>query len=561
MGLLYGVMQRLCDRAARRPAFWPGVIACAALAAILAALDPTGDHPGGFDGPGLTVDEPINVAQGVALVDRLLDGDWEGYLKADASVPDHPPLARLWIGLCHELAYLVWPPITKEAPYSIACARVAPAIAFSLTVFLVGWKAGRWYGPFAGAAAAGALVLMPRPFGHAHLAALESCINLAYASVVLYLADHWADHWADAPSGNSATLPPSALPERNAPSMQVAVVGGVLLGLALLTKVQAILLPPPVALWALLVWRRRAVVPLVVWGLVALAVLYLGWPYLLAAPIDHLQRYLGRTTNRAAIQVWYFGQAMADRDVPWHYPWVLFATTVPLGLHLLGLWGVARIGTVARRSPRDLLVLTCLLFPLVVFSLPGVVVYDGERLFSVSFPLWAVVIGKGAEAGREWLSRRMQPGRAAAILMALLTCQGIGLVVAGPCWLSYYNLAVGGLGGASRLGLPTTYWGDSLTRTLLRETAQAIDRKSKIGAAPTLVPGQWDELLVQCPPLLRQEIQFNPDGSGDEAWRLVFDRQEYLPRELRQPLEEGRIVAAVRRSGVVLAALYQARPR
>jgi len=28
------------------------------------ALDPTGDHPGHFDGPGLTVDEAFNVGQG-----------------------------------------------------------------------------------------------------------------------------------------------------------------------------------------------------------------------------------------------------------------------------------------------------------------------------------------------------------------------------------------------------------------------------------------------------------------------------------------------------------------
>jgi hypothetical protein len=539
-------------------ALWPLVIACAALVAIVAALDPAGDHPGGFDGPGLTVDEPFNIEQGVALVDRLFDGDWAGFRKIDARLPDHPPLGRVWIGLCHELAYIVWPPLATQAPYSAACARVAPALAFSLTVFLVGCTAGRWYGRFSGAAAAFALAIMPRMFGHAHLAALETCINLAYASVVLYLADRWISQ-PSLPTDTNAARPTRAGVERQAPSMPASIAAGVLLGLALLTKVQAILLPIPVALWALWLWRGRALAPLAIWGLVGLVVLFAGWPYLWAAPIDHFQKYLGRTTDRAVILVWYFGRALADREVPWHYPWVMFAATVPLGLHALGLWGVASARSPIRRSPRELLVLACLAFPLIVFSLPRVVVYDGERLFSVVFPLWAVMIGKGAGMAREWLSLRLPRVSATAVVCGFLACQSVGLFVTAPCWLSYYNLAVGGLRGAARLGLPTTYWGDSITRSLLREVAETVDARTLIAVAPVLTPAQWAEVTWQCPALQEREIQFDASGQ-DRPWRLVFDRKEYLPPDLRGPLDaEAQFAAVVRRNGVVLGGLYRSR--
>ena len=38
----------------------------------------------------------------------------------------------------------------------------------------------------------------------------------------------------------------------------------------------------------------------------------------------------------------YFGRIMPDRDVPWHYPWFYFAVTVPVGLQLLGVFGLVQ---------------------------------------------------------------------------------------------------------------------------------------------------------------------------------------------------------------------------
>jgi 4-amino-4-deoxy-L-arabinose transferase-like glycosyltransferase len=522
---------------------------------IVVALDPGGDHPAMFDGPGLTVDEPFNVAQGVGLVDRLFAGDLPGFRQVDARLPDHPPLGRVWIGLCHEIAWILYPPIDRTVPYSVTCARTAPALAFAALIVLVGVCAGRWYGRWGGAAAALALVLMPRVFGHAHLAALETLVNLTCTAAVLYLAEKWGAP-ANSPGGAAAQVP-GPLSWNHA--LITAAIGGALFGLALLTKVQAILLPVPVAVWALLRMRGRAVPALALWGLTGVAVFFGLWPHLWSAPVDHFFEYLGRTTNRPVIQVWYFGQVIPDREVPWHYPWIIFLATVPLGLHALGFAGLFGPEKRAWNAPRELLVLACGVFPLVVFSIPGVAVYDGERLFSNVFPLWAVFIGRGAEFARLRLSLRWSPRAVGLALALVFAAQGYGLVALAPCWLSYYNLAIGGLPGAAKLGLEISYWGDGLTRTLLSQTASRVPQGEHLAVLPTLYALQWNEVRMQSPPLKRRDVELMPyDESSprEERFVLMFMRPEYLPEEFRNPLDEHRILAVVRRQGVLLAALY-----
>ena len=289
-----------------------------------------------------------------------------------------------------------------------------------------------------------------------------------------------------------------------------AVIGGALFGLALLTKVQAILLPLPVTIWAVFQMRRRAVPMLAIWGLTGPALFFALWPHLWSAPVAHLLKYLGRTTNRSVIQVWYFGQALPDRDVPWHYPWLMFLATVPIGFHVLGVCGLLGSEDRARISAREWLVLGCTLFPLLVFSIPGIPVYDGERLFSFVFPLWAVLVGRGAENARWWLSARWSSRAVVAALGALFAGQAYGLVVLAPCWLSYYNLAVGGLPGAKNLGLEVSYWGDGVTRTLLNEVAAQVPAGERISGLPDLYPGQWQEVWRQSPALAPREARLVP---------------------------------------------------
>ena len=531
--------------------FWPALIAFGAWLAVISALDPVGEYPANGDGPGLTLDEQFNVEQGVMMVDHLLAMDGPGFREWVDKLPDHPLLGRLWIGLAHEIAYLAFPPPGPSPPtISMTCARTGSASAFAILVFLIGWFGSRWYGQRAGIVAAISMVLMPRVFGHAHLASLETCVNLTWCATVLCLAD-FADR--DRP-----------------PRWWQIVALGVLLGLALLTKIQAVLLPGPLGLWMIYRWRLRGLVAAVAWGLIGLAVFFVGWPWLWSDPLVRALNFFKSSSQRSAVSVWYFGTNYVDRDVPWHYPWVMFLTTVPLGLQLLGFTGLkfgglksgaAGDASTNPKTPeyREILLLSAILFPLVVFMIPGVAVYDGERLFLMVFPLWALFIGRGAN----WVAERWGSLRPQWLLRVSLGCflvlQSYGLWAISPCHLSYYNLLVGGLRGADRLGLPVTYWGETMSRTFLRDVAAAVPAGGVVRFNPVVHSYQLAELERRSVSLRDRSIHllpYNTDGNLHPPYLLVFMRKDSLPDEFHHLPEGAELAAGLWREGVLLAALF-----
>lgn len=567
---------------------WFGPLLVGLLATIIVslALDPAGDYPGCIEGPGLTIDEIFNVDVGVRIADRVLAGDVTGTIREGRTLPDHPPLGRLWLGLFHEVVLLIAPPRGEHAPLVVAAARFGSAVAFGILVWLIGFSTARWFGNPAGWGAAVALLLMPRVFGHAHLAALETVLNLTYVLAIVSVAHNWSH---DKP-----------------PTLRTAAICGLWLGLALLTKIQAIFIPIPIAAWALINWRHKALLPLLVWGLVGLVVFFSGWPWLWLDPVGNLLKYLGHASERSSIQVWYWGQAFADRNVPWHYPWVMFATTVPLGLHTLGIWGVitrrraaipptregeapaepqslpasipnqplqttnpgelcpVRAGTPHPRPPThgprispQCLLLANVLFPLIMFSLPGIAVYDGERLFLIVYPLWAIFIGKGFLAGWQWLTQRLPQTGAMTVLVVFLGVQSLGLWQFAPCWLSYYNI-----GGSSKLGLQPTYWGDSVTRELWQQAVKTLPPNSNLDVQPVLHQFQLPAWESQCPLLRAKGIKLRPyDPTAPSKYLLVFYRREYLPDGWQHSDPRGYVQKfPIIRASEKLAALYERTP-
>lgn len=555
---------------------------CGAIAfcCVVMAIDAGGDYPSAPQGPGLTLDEWFNVQQGVRLavggklwllgaIDRKeLFGD-EKQLGPNPPfgyhLPDHPPLGRFWLGLFHQLALMVAPPVDHEAPFVTSAARVGSAAAFAATVFLVSFFASRWWGLPAGVASAASLVAMPRVFGHAHLASLETTTGLAYAAAVLSVAELW---YGEAPPRN-----------------RTAFWTGLTLGAALLTKIQAIFLPPVVGVWALARWRARGVKPLAVWGVAGLAMLFLFWPWLWFDPFDHFSKYLGRTTARVSLHAYYLGTVFPDKDVPWHYPWILFAATLPAATLLLGSCGLAIGRRDAAPSPptasallrfsrwavsREALLALAVFLPLVVFSIPGIAVYDGERLFLVSYPIWAVLCGRGAAgivaACARWgrtpaAGRRIQAAVAFGIVASLLASLG-QLIRIAPCYLSGYSLVVGGLNGADRLGLERTYWGDSFTRQFLQQTVAATPRGATVHLAPVLEAFQLREMITQSPVLRHHELVLEEFEEGVAVeYLMLFQRRADLSEAVLELLKTATPLATVERDGVVLAGLYRvARP-
>ena len=524
----------------KRPVVAAGLIAVLATLTVLCQLDPCGDHPGAWAGPGLTVDEIFNVELGVQMADRFLSGDLPGYAKATKLLPDHPPLGRLWLGGWHELSMLVWPSSGTNSRLSVACARVGTAVAFGLLIWWLGASVGQRHGLLAGMLTALIAATIPRVYGHAHIASLETLVNLSYCGTLLAITCWWN---GDAP-----------------PSLRASLATGVLLGLALLTKIHGILLLPVVGIWALLRWRHRTLLPLLVWGVTGFVVFFIGWPWLWDDPVGHTGQYLGHAVKRASIQVWYLGQTWSDKAVPWHYPWVIFATTMPIAWLCFGIRHLWSQRQSLLCSEEGLLLGGCLL-PLILFSLPGIAVYDGERLFLMCYPLWACLAGPGLASLMNLLLQKRGAGLAYGLTLVLLSIPVGRIVQLSPSWLSDYNWVIGGLSGASRLGFQESYWGDALTRDLLREAALKNEVGQPIFMAPELHQYQLPAMLNQSPELQARSYilkAWNPAEiqSGDLV--LVFFRHEYLPREWSpQPSSQATPLREIRRSGVLLAGLYR----
>lgn len=550
------------------PQFWVGPLFLSLLGGVLAgiALDPGGDLPNWPAGPGITLDESFNVQQGVYLKHGIALYGWgvldpvnlkEIFNPENGYLPDHPPLGRLWLGVAHDLA-VAWLPTetVQRNGWSLLHARFGSVVAFSLTILLIGWVSSCWYNPATGFLASFALLVMPRVFGHAHLAALESVTNLFYTLAVLGVASWW-----------TKTQPPSR---------KMAILSGVLWGLAMLTKIQGVLIMVPVGLWGLCYWRHKSIVPGVLFGVAGFATLLAFWPWLWIDPAAHLQEYLASSTERSINKVYYLGETYIDQPVdpaeghpsdlseypvvPWHYPLLMFAVTIPVGLQFLGLLGLAAKPTGRMWDGPHQLVLACAFFPVVLFCLPMISVYDGVRLFLTAYPLWAITIGRGGAVAWDWLNQRVGGFGSVVWILVFLAAPLFSMVVLHPCQLSYYSFGVMSLRGADDLGFEPTYWGDSIHRDFQQEIVQKIPAGSRVGLVPVL--HQHHIAAFKSQSLLFHDhnielVPFDPRMPNAPKYVLTYYRRADHSAELTEFLERGEPIAEVKRQGVTLAALFE----
>ncbi|HWL08037.1 MAG TPA: hypothetical protein VNQ76_06525 [Planctomicrobium sp.] len=498
-------------------------------------------------GPGLTFDEGLNIEGGVYYVESALrsgfaalhPGTYYDIFNNPAYHPDYPPLGRLPAALSNAILFRL---LGGEGHplYVVTYARVGSALVFGLLMTLVCAFTQQRVGVVAGLAAGVALWFTPRVFGHAHLASVETMMNLSYAGCVL-LTLLW-------------------LAPRERLKATDGLVPGLLLGLALLTKIQAIFLPPVLAVWMLWNWRQRGIPALLVMAVTSFFVFLLGWPWLWGDPLSRFVQYFSQTTERVTLYCYYFGQRYADKMVPWHYPLVMFLTTTPVLFLVLGVWGMCRRGISPHLTHREhQLLLGAFSLPLIVFALPGVAVYDGERLFLIIWPIFAIWVGIATQqlmtiSDQHW----KRWGR--IIVIALMLSPAVNIISISPCFLSYYNGLVGGLSGANRLGLEVTYWGDSLSPRFIKEMSEKLPQGAVVGIAPILHPLYLEGLKKDSWFRHRPDLRLIPyDDQQPDVPRYVFEiRRLADPWEsLMTPPEGTEILGEVTKQSVPLARLMK----
>jgi 4-amino-4-deoxy-L-arabinose transferase-like glycosyltransferase len=563
------------------------------LVALLGAVTVLGTIAPDGRGPGVTCDELYHVYQGKQLWTAIRQQGFAFFQPANieknfpwkpGGPPVQAPLGYWILGATH---YLFDPMPDNPSVLSITAARFAPALAFTLLIFLVGVWTARRHGSLAGVVAAAAVLLMPRLFGHAHLAALDMLTTLFFVAAILAVAEA----------------------ARDGRTWQFALAGAVW-GSAMLVRLHGLLIAPPIILWLLwLAIRRRwgdqaegknALVRFVrsasAWLAAGVCTFILGWPWLWPAPLTRFHQYLASGTGRQMLHVFYAGTVWGDREAPWHYPWVMFAVTVPLGLLVLGMvGGSATLRKTWRRAAADsrpqpmtvtpadhakrnsaddrlmpdnaeptegVLLAGTMAFVLAVFSWPGTPVYDGTRLFLMVAPLWAVWVGIGARRLVEQpaLARWPVQARYAGLTLFLLL-QGAGVALYHPCSLSYYNLLVGGLPGAARLGFEVTFWGDAVREPMLVEAACRAEGQA-IFLAPNLAPFQAPAVEMTSPALTKSQAPLVGFDLADVAasrkhrYAVVYRRRADFD-QVQWLLDHGRVVEEYCLQGVWLARLVE----
>ena len=458
-----------------------------------------------FD-PGITWDEPAYVAAGYSHVRWLahLSSDSFGYQQIDEAWRlnhEHPPLPKLAYGIAAVLE-------GGETMPALISARMAASLIFVALVGLVLFFTAAHYGKPAGVIAAVSLVLMPRVFGHGHLAGLDVPVAFFCFLATILFADFKKS--------------------RGRP-----VWAGIIWGLALLSKVSAVFVPVIIIPWA--IWRagRKALIPCAVFLVLGVAVFFAGWPWLWHDTAHRVHTYIINKVERfdsaehapgitgtTNVPVHYLGTTYKNNDAPWHYPFVLTLVTVPVAIIVLGRLGAAK----APKEKRHItaLIIASAAVNIGVFALPGIPKYDGVRLMMPAFPFIACLAGIGGA----WLWNR---GVAWKVAVALVFALDLALLVhAHPYELSYYNLAIGGARGAQKLGFETTYWGDTVTRDAVEEINR-VARGSTVGFRPRhleFLP--WGDASIRVAPNPQYLIVFPRQGYLDEQTRLLIREQAPL---------------------------------
>ena len=410
--------------------------------------------------------------------DALSDEGIEEYWTVNH---EHPPVDKIWSGIVWRAVRSVLPDLTAHRVGNMALS----SLCLALTACLVQEAFGRW----AGLAASLFLFTMPRFFFHSHLAALDvPATTLTVATAALFWKTRGKKDW------------------------YVDVSLGVLWGAAVGTKINAVFLLPTLLLWVLLFHRRlRSFVRLAVMGGVAVGVFFGSWPWLYRQTVERTLDYIRFLT----VDHWEIGQWYLHRFTmppPWHFPFVITAAVVPTASLMLFFIGTGRV--LRRRSERKMggFLLLNALAPLVAVAIGQSMVYDNDRLFMPAMPFMAALSAIGLETAAGAIrgrvtgaaARRMGVGAlaAAAFLPQVLAAASLY-----PHLLSYYSSLVGGLSGATELGLETTYWCETYGETL-----DYLNRNAPEGAVVWVAPGSHNVMIYyQLHGRLRKDIRFTAE--------------------------------------------------
>ena len=399
-----------------------------------------------LDDYGVAWDEGYFIYSGIMRLDWLKKPSVATIDQYWGAVHVHPPFSQVIAGITEDIFNQKLHLLDR-----ITASRVSVVIfVFFLTYALFSF-ARELYGGRVAFLVTISFYVLPRVFYHAHLITLDYPMTAMWFLVVY-------TYWRGFKNGRWVLL------------------SSILLGLALLTKINAPFLYIPILLsWLfyyrgqiarLLAGKRRPdghevrgmlwrILPMLV---VPPVVFIAFWPWLWKDTLHRLIEYFSFHLHHADIPVYYFGEQYYS--APWHYPFVLTFITVPLVVLIPLFIGILAIGTRQNRAT-NIFILFNALFPLLVISMQ-VAKYDGVRLFLPAFPFICMIAGLGLSRILVWAQKvKMDRYAFYGYLLLLAVTVYFSIVRIHPYQSSYFNAAIGGVSGADKKGFEPEYWGNA----------------------------------------------------------------------------------------------------
>lgn len=438
-------------------------------------------------------------------------------------VPDqHPPVP--------ELLSLVTGVVFERIVGPLRAYRLATVLLFAVAAgVLARFVRTRW-GPWAAAAALGALVFDPRPFADAQQITADSDTGA---------------FWFLAALANLRACETGRRPW----------LFGVFAALAVMCKATGVLVVPAMLLWALLHrppgwWKPLA------WAVPVMpAVMAALMPPWWADPLGGMTRWARVfLAYPQKVPVYYLGRLYDSvrTFLPWHNSAVLTATMVPPGLLLLAGVGLAAVVVRAIRRGRpageegpagrlpDRVVGSWaainFLTWVVLRMTPYLPAHDGLRQMVPAFYFLPILAGYGAR----WLAgpaRGVRGWAGRAVVVGCLAGAAWSTLAIHPYELAYYNALIGGPRGAKAAGMESTYTWDAATVDVLDWMNAHLPAGSTvlIFPPPNVQTFAWEQRWGRLRPDLTLLNLDTPDA-GARVAQMLGPRPCFLILQLRQGL-------------------------
>ncbi len=492
-----------------------------------------------------------------AFTENAINLDW-------AYNAEHPALLKTLFGLSERLFHgrLGW--VGESSGFRLP--GMASAALLMLFTYLF---AARTLGRAVGLSAVALLATLPRLFHDSHLA----CFDVPIAAASVAVVDAWSRSRTDRRWGLAL---------------------GVLLGLAVATKLNAFFLP--LGLLAHLVlrqaparpptqggpkeewWASPALVAIASMAVLAPLLFVAHWPWLWTDTAEHLRGYLRFHLQHEYYAVEYFGALLSIPPYPsgtWAFPFVMTAVTVPLASLALMSAGLVR-GAAAELSlglgspwrgdaeagdpgRTRLLLLIQALLPLLVIAMPRVPVFGGVKHWYTAMPFLCILAAAELVRLARVLLRRpaLEKGALAGAAAAVAASGALGIALVHPNGTAFYNEAIGGLRGAAEHGMMRGFWGH-MSRAHLDFLNRHVGPGEKVFFQRTNLASVR---AYQREGLLREDIGYAAEIK-DADWAVIFKQRVYDDQEYQVWTEWGatRPVAGLYLDEVPMCLVYRRRP-